>query len=365
MILFSIGSDRNIAHKESNVYKRIESYATFCEHIYMYVFSLKRHGIEGDMHAPKIDIRFTQSRSKVQCLWDAYTQASREMSKVHGDIVVSVQDPFETGLVGLLLSRKFNAPLYVQIHADMYSSFFKRQSLLNRMRLFIGKFVLKRAAVVRVVSEKIKHDVVERLPIKEDRIVVLPIYNQYVPVKRTKPPHPYLLVVSRLESEKNIDAGLRICSQAIKQMPEISLKIAGTGRNMDALKRLCHTLQIADKVDFLGEVSIEKLAGLYGGASCLVHFSSYEGFGLVLYEAMKSDCPIVTTQVGIAPDIYNLGYPISMCALTNMDCFVASIDNFVRDFSTKRYDCDLSHMSRDKEEYIKKYEQSLRMALRQ
>ena len=72
-----------------------------------------------------------------------------------------------------------------------------------------------------------------------------------------------------------------------------SLQIAGTGseESLNYLKKSCKDNGVEDSVEFLGfQKDIEKL---YQEASIFVLSSRYEGFGLVLIEAMSQGCACV------------------------------------------------------------------------
>jgi len=71
------------------------------------------------------------------------------------------------------------------------------------------------------------------------------------------------------------------------------LQIAGTGseESLQYLKSLCKENGVEDSVDFLGFVS--DMESLYKKASVFVLSSRYEGFGLVLIEAMSQGCACI------------------------------------------------------------------------
>ena len=71
------------------------------------------------------------------------------------------------------------------------------------------------------------------------------------------------------------------------------LQIAGTGseESLGYLKNLCKENGVEDSVDFLGFVS--DMESLYKKASVFVLSSRYEGFGLVLIEAMSQGCACI------------------------------------------------------------------------
>jgi glycosyltransferase involved in cell wall biosynthesis len=62
-----------------------------------------------------------------------------------------------------------------------------------------------------------------------------------------------------------------------------------------------HSLE--DQVKTLGYVPSEDMPYLYANASFLVFPSLYEGFGIPLVEAMKTNCPIVCSDRGSIPEV--------------------------------------------------------------
>lgn len=113
------------------------------------------------------------------------------------------------------------------------------------------------------------------------------------------PPHPRKLegdftwlAVGRLEPQKDYPTLLN----AFAQLPKSRLLIAGKGSLCDHLQQLTETLGIADRVQFLGvRNDVEQL---YHQADAFVLASEYEGYGLVIAEAMASGLPVVVTDSG-------------------------------------------------------------------
>ena len=81
------------------------------------------------------------------------------MPQEHFD-VVTVQDPFWRGLFAWRVARRMGAKFNVQVHTSVLT--------------MLGKFILRRADSIRVVSEKIKKQV-EAIGVRTP-ITVLPIY---------------------------------------------------------------------------------------------------------------------------------------------------------------------------------------------
>ena len=88
--------------------------------------------------------------------------------------LITTQDPFATGLIGLLLKWALRIPLNVQSHSHFFENpdWVAERPLRNRALLTIGKFVVKRADTLRVLSEREKMICV-RLGVAPRRIIVL------------------------------------------------------------------------------------------------------------------------------------------------------------------------------------------------
>ena len=71
----------------------------------------------------------------------------------------------------------------------------------------------------------------------------------------------------------------------------------------DRLKQLAASLEIADRVHFLGHVPRSTLVALYRRAVLMAFPSRFEGFGLPLVEAMQLDCPIVASKAGAVVEV--------------------------------------------------------------
>ena len=59
---------------------------------------------------------------------------------------------------------------------------------------------------------------------------------------------------------------------------------------------------VAQRVKFLDYVADDELMLLYKEAECFVLPSLYEGFGLPVLEAMKYECPVITSNVSSMPE---------------------------------------------------------------
>ncbi|MBP9798188.1 glycosyltransferase [Candidatus Woesebacteria bacterium] len=98
----------------------------------------------------------------------------------------------------------------------------------------------------------------------------------------------YYVTVSRLAFKKHID--LLIKAANLYKFP---LKIAGSGRDLEALKALA-----GPTVELLGYVPDEKLSDLFAGAKAFLNASEDEEFGISAVEAMGYGVPVIAYASG-------------------------------------------------------------------
>jgi len=65
---------------------------------------------------------------------------------------------------------------------------------------------------------------------------------------------------------------------------------------------LARALGLEDRIDFPGELGGPELDGLYHSASIFVLATHYEGYGMVLSEALARGLPVLSTRGGAVPD---------------------------------------------------------------
>lgn len=97
--------------------------------------------------------------------------------------------------------------------------------------------------------------------------------------------------------------GHHLVIEALAQIPDAALFIAGAGDEESRLRALAEQLGVTRRVHFLGAMPQEKLRTLYSAVDCLVLASSREGWANVLLEAMACGTPVVATNVWGTPEV--------------------------------------------------------------
>jgi glycosyltransferase involved in cell wall biosynthesis len=113
-----------------------------------------------------------------------------------------------------------------------------------------------------------------------------------------------VLSVAHLYRRKGLHTLLHAFAQT---RPESVLRIVGIGPERRRLEHLAGELAIADRVQFLGQLSFKALAAEYRNASIFALPTSQEGFGIVFLEAMASSLPIVAGRAAAVPEVVDDG----------------------------------------------------------
>jgi glycosyltransferase involved in cell wall biosynthesis len=114
------------------------------------------------------------------------------------------------------------------------------------------------------------------------------------------PAGPYLLAVGDLRRKKNVDALVRAFVE-LRRGAKIEHRLVLAGLDAGSGVMLRAAAQ-GEPVEFTGYVPDERLDALIRGASLLVHPSLYEGFGLVVLEAMARGTPVLAARATALPE---------------------------------------------------------------
>lgn len=115
-------------------------------------------------------------------------------------------------------------------------------------------------------------------------------------IEGVKPDEKIILAVGRLAEAKNYPGLLHAFAILCRADANIRLWIVGDGGLRETLVALASKLEISHRIKFFGVR--EDVADFYGAADVYVLSSSWEGFGLVVAEAMATERVVVATDCG-------------------------------------------------------------------
>lgn len=303
-----ISTDRSIFQEGSAVRARQIEYAKNYDEVHIIVFSGKEFTEQSI--APNCWIYPTRSAFKLMRPLNA-SRLAHFIVKKRGITEVTCQDASFTALTGISVKKKFNLPLEIQVHEDLGSPYYGF-TIGRKVRKSLALTHLKQADSIRVVSNRIR-DYLISIGIDSSKVTVRPIAVDIDSIKNApitvdlhrKYPQfeKIILMASRLEAEKNIELAISAFKEVVQKNPKAGLIIVGKGSQLSHLKSLCLRLSLKDSVVFESWVDKQTLVSYYKTADVFLNTSLFEGYGMTLVEAHAAGCKIVSTNVGIAPEV--------------------------------------------------------------
>lgn len=244
--------------------------------------------------------------------------------------LVTVQDPFFLGFVGIWLKKKTKVKLEVQLHGDFFGSdYYKKSGLKNFIYYYIGKRNIKKADKLRVVGERVKKSLFD-LGVDESKIEVKAIFidKEKIKIEKIKTDlhvkYPgfkkIFLILGRLEKIKNIDWLIEIFEKASK---DYLLLIVGEGSEKESLIKKIKTLGLEKNI------KLEEWTGDYVSyiktADALLFPSLSEGYGLVPIEAEALGTKVIMNNVGVANFELKSGEKVKILPINNKEAWTEAI----------------------------------------
>ena len=189
-----------------------------------------------------------------------------------------------------------------------------RGGLHHRLYTKLVSWTARRCAAILTVSHASARDITEHLAIPVERIHVVyhgpnqegrpqPTPNEIAAVcARYHLPDRYFLYLGGFDMRKNVDSTLAAYARylALGGDPAIQLVLAGQLPAHDSdfapdPRRQASTHGVSHAVHFCGRVDEQDKAALYAHATAFLFPSLYEGFGMMLLEAMAAGTPVITS----------------------------------------------------------------------
>jgi glycosyltransferase involved in cell wall biosynthesis len=208
---------------------------------------------------------------------------------------------------------------------------------LTRVRLEVESFLeglhVRRTDRILATSAYSAAFIAESYRVPAERIAVVP---EPIDLDRwrqalTKGPEPprsghTILCVAHLYPRKDVATLLaamtRLSSDAV-------LRVVGTGPELARLQRQAGELGLGRRVEFLGHVAFDRLAGEYRRADVFCLPSRQEGFGIVFLEAMAAGLPIVAARTAAVPEVVPDGECGILVSAGNPDELAVALDRLL------------------------------------
>ncbi|MGQ7946794.1 glycosyltransferase [Flavobacterium sp. WC2509] len=220
----------------------------------------------------------------------------RVVNQICPDIIVVSDNGLKGFLLPLLLKTKI--PIILEVHGS-------KREIINRKISLILFLKRKLHSIIKCFSIT-KFDQVVFLTKNSaaewgfHKAKIIPNALFFEPKEQSELTSKVAIAIGRHSYEKGLDRLFPIWKKISSQNPEWKLKIyGGFTEETFLLKEEIEKLQLQDKIDLL--LPVKNIEKIYKEASIFLMTSRFEGFGIVLLEAMSLGLPVIAYDCPIGP----------------------------------------------------------------
>lgn len=256
---------------------------------------------------------------------NSYRKAlNNKIKAINPDIILVCDNGLKAYTIPFILKTKI--PIVFECHGSIFIEEKKinKYQFLNQLKLlFKGYSVNKFSKFVALSNESLKE-----WNVTNGVVISNPLWfntNQFPNLNSKK-----VITVARHSYEKGLDRLLLIWEKVVEKYPDWKLEIYGKYSADLNLEQLAQSLKINDNVSFYEP--IKDINYKYLNASFYIMTSHYEGFPMVLLEAMASGLPCVAYDCPCGPRaIIQNNENGFLVENGNLDAFVQKIELLIED----------------------------------
>jgi teichuronic acid biosynthesis glycosyltransferase TuaC len=230
-------------------------------------------------------------------------QVARLLAEGHRFDAIDAHYVYPDGVAAIWIGRRFGLPVVITARGSDVT-----QIPDHRIPRILIQHTIRDANALIAVSAALKQALVD-IGAPPGKVTVL---RNGVETDLFRPPHdrtairtalglkgPTLISVGGLIERK----GHHRTIEAMRQLPDFELVIAGEGPERERLSGLIAANGLGDRVRLLGPRPHRDLPDLYGAADASVLASSREGWANVLLESMACGTPVVAANIWGNPEV--------------------------------------------------------------
>lgn len=299
------GGIQTVTITKANALSKIEG-----NEVWIIVTDNKREPIENiekNVHLIDLDINYYEDdyKSKWHILKGIFIKRKQHKNKLRNilndigpDIIVSTGTSEKFFLPNIKINS--NPQFIREIHFTRNYRSLNARNLFEKISAKIGDFIDYKLSINRynsivVLTEQDKNENWEN----NKKIIAIPNPIKSLPYKTSTIENKKVIAAGRLTHQKNFASLIRSWNSVVNNHPDWSLEIYGDGAEYNNLLTLISNLKLEKHVFLKGHSYniLEEMAN----ASIFTLTSTFEGFGLVIVEAMSCGLPVISYNCPCGP----------------------------------------------------------------
>ncbi len=221
-----------------------------------------------------------------------YNKVNALLKKIQPNVVIVCDNGFKGFMAPYLVKKTEN--LILEVHGSRFEYIFEKSTFFGKLKNRLKIFGLKKFKKVIFLN----NESAKEWNYKDPIIIPNPLPFQSTPTSNLNTKK--VLCIARHSYEKGIDRLLKIWKNVSRVNPDWQLEIVGEETDYSKyLFKLVSLYQLENSVIFKKPVA--NISTSYLDASVYVMTSRFEGFGLVLIEAMSCGLPVIAYNCEIGP----------------------------------------------------------------
>ncbi|MCL4164457.1 UNVERIFIED_CONTAM: hypothetical protein GTU68_020700, partial [Idotea baltica] len=204
----------------------------------------------------------------------------------------------------ILKQKNINIPVVTTLHGTDITLVG-----LDRAYLPVVEFSINQSDVVTSVSQSLKKQTEDSFELTTDIDVIYNFIDENkfkrvedLDFKNSIAPNGEFILshTSNFRKLKRVDDVIRIFEEVYRKIP-CKLLLIGDGPERSSLEALCRTIGLCDEIIFLGKQdAVERLLSI---SDLFILPSTHESFGLAALEALATEVPVISSNVGGIPEV--------------------------------------------------------------
>jgi glycosyltransferase involved in cell wall biosynthesis len=302
--------------------------------------------------------RYTKNLNNLAFSFGLNIIIKQVINSYHLDIV-----HFQTGPGGLFLLRRLDLPVVMTAHHTYWQQcHYLRKQRWKFILFYLEKLSYTHADHIICVSEDTKNILINHYHINENRLTVIPNGIRVINSKllhRLTDNNGSILYVGRIDERKGLNFLISAFECINLTNPNLTLHVVGTGKDLQKYKQYCNTRKL--NIQFHGYIGDMELDKLYNKVILQVVPSVFEGFGLVVLEAMANGIPVIATNVDGIRCIIKDGYNGLLVDYGDVPSLVNKIDFLIGNPGLASYLSENAYNGLDKYKWENIYQDTVQL----